>query len=445
MQKYLIFVQESLKDMWYKKILFLPYLLAVGLVVALLTIIAIPAIVVGVLYPYSIISIIILIAALVVVLFIAMIVVGAYIRAMAIGMTRDAVQEKELNTQNMWKYGRKYFKRLLLINLLKIVLALGPFLVLAGITVPIFFFAIVPGIIVAVLAFTVLIYWSYLVTLGLYFIEPIILDTEKDTMESVKESIEYSKINLRKLFCTWGTVMLTDFVLRLAANALTGALILPLVIASVAVPGMEFVTQFFRILIAVTIAIIMSVLFTLIIFRAFYAEKFKYGDFGGFLIRLLASYVDAQLWAPIVFIFLGAVGIRVYTSRIWENLQGFADIIPLLGFAGVLLLVFIFLNIIYYTIPTSTYGGTPGKLLVGLKVVDKNGNMISNGRALLRYFSYLVSEIPLGFGYIWIAIDKKHQGWHDKVCNTYVIYKESTVLKTGQTDSAQKQQQASPN
>ena len=57
-----------------------------------------------------------------------------------------------------------------------------------------------------------------------------------------------------------------------------------------------------------------------------------------------------------------------------------------------------------------------------LKIVDaKTGKKLSTGQAIGRYFAYLVSMIPLGLGFIWIGIDSRKQGWHDKLAGTVVI------------------------
>ncbi len=39
-----------------------------------------------------------------------------------------------------------------------------------------------------------------------------------------------------------------------------------------------------------------------------------------------------------------------------------------------------------------------------------------------RYFAYVLSTLPLGLGFLWIAFDPKKQGWHDKLAGTAVIY-----------------------
>jgi len=66
--------------------------------------------------------------------------------------------------------------------------------------------------------------------------------------------------------------------------------------------------------------------------------------------------------------------------------------------------------------------GTPGKLLLGCQVVDaRSGGPLRTGQALLRYLAYFVSALPLGLGFLWIAFDKRKQGFHDKIAKTVVV------------------------
>ena len=68
-------------------------------------------------------------------------------------------------------------------------------------------------------------------------------------------------------------------------------------------------------------------------------------------------------------------------------------------------------------------GATPGKMLFGLQIRDaKTGQFISVPKALLRYLiGYTISGLVFGLGFIWIAFDKKKQGWHDKIASTVVV------------------------
>ena len=66
---------------------------------------------------------------------------------------------------------------------------------------------------------------------------------------------------------------------------------------------------------------------------------------------------------------------------------------------------------------------TPGKMMLGLRVVDaRTGNTLRTGQAILRYLGYYVATIPLGIGIIWVALDERKQGWHDKMAGTVVVY-----------------------
>ena len=76
----------------------------------------------------------------------------------------------------------------------------------------------------------------------------------------------------------------------------------------------------------------------------------------------------------------------------------------------------------YYTFFWTLLGFTPGKALLGLKVVRKNGEKISFGRSLIRFFSYWISIIPFGLGFFWVLWDSKRQAWHDKIAGTQVMY-----------------------
>jgi uncharacterized RDD family membrane protein YckC len=67
-------------------------------------------------------------------------------------------------------------------------------------------------------------------------------------------------------------------------------------------------------------------------------------------------------------------------------------------------------------------GATPGKLALDLKIVDaQTGARPTTGRLVLRFVCYLLSALPLYLGFLWIAIDRRKQGWHDKIAGTVVI------------------------
>ena len=65
---------------------------------------------------------------------------------------------------------------------------------------------------------------------------------------------------------------------------------------------------------------------------------------------------------------------------------------------------------------------TPGKIAIDARIVDaETGAAPSTKNLLVRYLGYYVSTLPLFLGFLWIAFDRRKQGWHDKMANTVVV------------------------
>ena len=68
-------------------------------------------------------------------------------------------------------------------------------------------------------------------------------------------------------------------------------------------------------------------------------------------------------------------------------------------------------------------GSSVGKRMVGIKVVKADGNQPGciTGVLLREIIGKFISSIIILLGFIWIIIDDKRQGWHDKIAETYVV------------------------
>jgi uncharacterized RDD family membrane protein YckC len=65
---------------------------------------------------------------------------------------------------------------------------------------------------------------------------------------------------------------------------------------------------------------------------------------------------------------------------------------------------------------------TPGKMAVSTRIVDaETGKPASSGQLIGRYFAYFAACIPFGLGILWVAFDRRKQGWHDKLAGTVVV------------------------
>ncbi|SPL72610.1 RDD family protein [Acinetobacter stercoris] len=136
---------------------------------------------------------------------------------------------------------------------------------------------------------------------------------------------------------------------------------------------------------------------------------YKY-EYAGFWIRLLATIIDTIILLAILIplsIILDATG------------SGVEEIQPQISISE---LAWQLLCAVVYIIFWVKCSGTPGKLLLRLKVLDEaTGNKISITQGIIRYLGYIVSAIVFCIGYFWIAFDSKKQGWHDKMAKTVVV------------------------
>jgi len=65
---------------------------------------------------------------------------------------------------------------------------------------------------------------------------------------------------------------------------------------------------------------------------------------------------------------------------------------------------------------------TPGKMAISARIVDADsGQPLTKRQAIGRYLAYYVSIFPLCLGLLWVAFDRRKQGWHDKLAGTVVV------------------------
>ncbi len=119
-----------------------------------------------------------------------------------------------------------------------------------------------------------------------------------------------------------------------------------------------------------------------------------------------------------------------------DGLIPFVAFISMLGVAGVgaatgseagagiggLLFVVLFLGYLVWALMLFAKGTTPGKNMLGMRVVKEGGERAGFGMMLVReWIGKVISGMILGLGFLWILLDKDRQGWHDKLVSTYVV------------------------
>lgn len=141
-------------------------------------------------------------------------------------------------------------------------------------------------------------------------------------------------------------------------------------------------------------------------------------EYAGFWVRVGATIIDTLLIMAVLIPLLVAIyGWAYFDAASTSLFVGPADF--LLSWVAPAVAVIVFW--IYKQ-------ATPGKMALSIRIVDATtGSPPSTGQCVGRYFAYFVSIFPLGLGLIWVAFDKRKQGWHDKLAGTVVIRSKNPV------------------
>jgi uncharacterized RDD family membrane protein YckC len=132
----------------------------------------------------------------------------------------------------------------------------------------------------------------------------------------------------------------------------------------------------------------------------------------GFVSRLAAFVVDAILVAVVL------RATQWLLDGLDRSLGRFAPPINLSALVLAASPVFI---VAYLVAFWSTLGQTPGKWLLGLRVVPLGGGRLPVGQALLRVAGYLLSALPCYLGFLWV-LGPRRLAWHDRLAATEVVY-----------------------
>lgn len=155
-----------------------------------------------------------------------------------------------------------------------------------------------------------------------------------------------------------------------------------------------------------------------------------YTEYAGFWIRFVSAFVDGLvLFFPNCFICSLFQGLYFMPAgRFSAGPDG--DIAQMIaGMVAIMVLgtVGIVISWLYFaTMESSRWQATLGKRAVGIMVTDINGDRITFGRATGRYFASILSGMTLNIGYIMGAFTARKQTLHDILCNTVVIYGNSS-------------------
>ena len=152
--------------------------------------------------------------------------------------------------------------------------------------------------------------------------------------------------------------------------------------------------------------------------------------YAGFWLRLVAYIIDELILGLAGFLIsLPFIGGIIFSAIGMSEKSEFDEatavgILGILGsIVGLILAVFVLGWLYFALMESSKHQATLGKMALGLKVSDMEGNKISFGRATGRFFGKIISGMILYIGYILAGLSEKKQALHDMIAGCLVLNK----------------------
>jgi uncharacterized RDD family membrane protein YckC len=134
--------------------------------------------------------------------------------------------------------------------------------------------------------------------------------------------------------------------------------------------------------------------------------------YAGFWARVAATIIDTMLLLIIAVPLLVAIyGWAYFEPTKTDVVAGLADFLISWVMPTVAVIAF-----------WAKKQATPGKMVFSARIVDaESGEPAGLAQLIGRYLAYIPATLPLGLGILWVAFDRRKQGWHDKLAGTVVV------------------------
>ena len=136
--------------------------------------------------------------------------------------------------------------------------------------------------------------------------------------------------------------------------------------------------------------------------------------------RVFAGIIDFILW--IILFIVADVAFGTSTTTVYGRTKS-----TNVSLTGLPFLIFILLGLAYFVILEWQLGGTVGKLLLGVRVVNEDDKPIAFKQSVIRNVLRVVDAfpyiVPYVTGLILVAGDEHKRRLGDRVANTQVVMK----------------------
>jgi len=161
-----------------------------------------------------------------------------------------------------------------------------------------------------------------------------------------------------------------------------------------------------------------------------YVQKLREGAapaatvaYAGFWIRVVSWLIDAIILgvasSVVQLLIVGSLITIPQTQP--GTIPDFSAMGPMMGRLGLAGLINLAIAACYEAFFVANLAATPGKMVIGARVVRPDGSRVELGRAFGRYFAKYLSAFILFIGFIMVGFDSQKRGLHDMICDTRVI------------------------
>jgi uncharacterized RDD family membrane protein YckC len=143
------------------------------------------------------------------------------------------------------------------------------------------------------------------------------------------------------------------------------------------------------------------------------------GQYAGFVTRLIAWITDQIIIGATVGIIIAGISFFFQSLPKFVWLGSDEAVLSI----GVVVGVAIAITVppVYFIGSWMLAGQTVGKWVMGVRIIRTDGERLRFSNCVLRLIGYVVSAILL-LGFLWILVDNRRQGFHDKIARTFVVY-----------------------
>lgn len=141
----------------------------------------------------------------------------------------------------------------------------------------------------------------------------------------------------------------------------------------------------------------------------------------GIIISILQSVVIMPIFAMLGFGFATTSGFD-FNNVSEEDVVGMA-VAFIAAVSAIMTVSFVIQTLYFSLMESSKHQATVGKMALGLKVTDTNGDKLDFVKALLRQLGKIVSGMIFLIGYIMAGITDKKQALHDMIAGALVVKK----------------------